>query len=283
MHDWSEHRVKHMVAHLLQNHCVEVLVLLLVLLDVGFVFVETGLDMGFLCISGKQVSYGSLAGEHLYPDSDDVGECLSAQALGSLEPEPHHRSSSFASEPAAAACKKERRHRPEVLVCAGPGDHHVEHLEHICHWGSVSVLLIFLLEILLKMWSIPDWFALPLHKLDLFVVVMSLLFDTVVQWTVEAFMTRHGGQASSAVKADIDIVVIMLLLARFWRVARIVYAFVEIEEKRAEIAEHAHHESDTAGAESKASSCAAAAGSESTVSSCAAVAGQGPRLKKGAK
>merc|ERR1712129_447096 len=106
------------------------------------------------------------------------------------------------------------------MGCAGKEDHFVEHLEHMCHTGSIVVLVLFMVEILLKMWAIPDWWQYPLHKLDLFVVSLSLFFDTVVVWAIEAMATN---KSDSVVKADIDMVVVVLLLARFWRIVRIVY------------------------------------------------------------
>jgi len=53
------------VRRYLENHYVEIGVLVLVLLDIAFVAMEAGIDFGVVCIRGKEVPHGSPAGAHL--------------------------------------------------------------------------------------------------------------------------------------------------------------------------------------------------------------------------
>lgn len=57
--------VKGKVRAALDNHWLELFVLVLVLVDVGLVTVEAGIDHNLFCIGGKVVPYGSPAGEHM--------------------------------------------------------------------------------------------------------------------------------------------------------------------------------------------------------------------------
>jgi hypothetical protein len=113
---------------------------------------------------------------------------------------------------------------PPVLVCDGLNGHHTHHVGHFCHFWSVAILAIFLIEICLKIWAMPGWLGDPMHKLDFAVVSLSLFVDVVVMWYLAEQETETGHQEREAA----EIVALLLIICRFWRVVRIVHGFYEI-------------------------------------------------------
>lgn len=91
---------------------------------------------------------------------------------------------------------------------------------------SIAILVIMLLELLVKLWVNPEHFmASFVHKLDLFVVVVSLLIDVVIIPYVESKVEE--GSVDEDKSKDIEIVTGLLILSRSWRVVRIFHGFYE--------------------------------------------------------
>lgn len=136
----------------------------------------------------------------------------------------------------------------EVRVCETPEGHTAHHILHTCHTWSIIILCIFLVEIVLKIWVIPNYLANPFHKLDTAVVVLSLLVDTVVMWYIENERQKAhaagGGEAADAdsnqKKKQAEIIQGLLIMSRIWRVVRIAHGLFEQHHKQQELAGHGH-------------------------------------------
>lgn len=322
------------VRRYLENHYVEIGVLILVLLDIAFVAMEAGIDFGVVCIGGKEVPHGSPAGAHLVhqhggepshghthslllgegsilsPESAVLG--LAAHAFSRLSAGPaltqwmtgdratptlrrshamstplhvravHADSDSFlgvtdrmsASTPSVEVQPEHAKHNsakdgghpaqvhdheqagsheggvhqqegshdhdeghsehPEVLVCEGHHGHTVHHIVHTCHFWSVVILCIFAVELILKIWAIPNFLADPWHKLDCAVVFFSLLTDTLVMWLIESMKSTDKEKEER--EGTMYTLMALVLLSRCWRIVRIIHGLYEFEEKRVEVA-----------------------------------------------
>lgn len=119
----------------------------------------------------------------------------------------------------------------DVLVCEGRESHRVEHLVHTCHLCSIAILVVFCVELLLKLWLVPGFLYNGWHVLDIVVVFSSLLVDTVVMWYIASM------EDSASHREEADVVAILLMLSRTWRVVRIIHGLYEFEEKREELKE----------------------------------------------
>jgi hypothetical protein len=111
---------------------------------------------------------------------------------------------------------EEEDETPTALVCetrSGPTAHHIAHTAHKL---SIYILVIFTVEIFLKIYVNPKhFFSNHWEVLDLVVVLVSLAFDTVIEGMFEE-------------------VVEVLIVVRLWRVVRIVHGFVEVMDSDAE-------------------------------------------------
>lgn len=97
--------------------------------------------------------------------------------------------------------------------------------------------MIFLVEICLKIWAMPGWLADPMHKLDFAVVSLSLFVDVVVMWYLdEQSETGHKEREAA------EIVALLLIICRFWRVVRIIHGFYEISHHHEHIKHQMTHE-----------------------------------------
>lgn len=117
-------------------------------------------------------------------------------------------------------------HHPEqALVCETKYGHSAHTIHHTCHMFSIAILVIFLIELLLKMWIAPKaFFADWLHILDLFVVVTSLVIDIYVSYLIEASKSGAAGKEAH----DAATIATLLVILRLWRVVRIAHGFNEI-------------------------------------------------------
>lgn len=135
-----------------------------------------------------------------------------------------------------AATGESHSHGTPVLVCEGPEGHEVHHIVHTCHFWSVAILCIFTAELALKIWVIPGFLEDPFHQLDCFVVILSLLVDTLVMWLIES-MKEDDEEAMDKGQRELDIVAGLLLVSRLWRVVRIVHGLYEFSSKEEEVKE----------------------------------------------
>eukprot|EP00929_Paragymnodinium_shiwhaense_P039444 TRINITY_DN206_c0_g1_i1.p1 TRINITY_DN206_c0_g1~~TRINITY_DN206_c0_g1_i1.p1 ORF type:complete len:401 (+),score=67.08 TRINITY_DN206_c0_g1_i1:162-1364(+) len=143
--------------------------------------------------------------------------------------------------------------QPDVLVCEGAEWHTTEHLLHTCHFWSITILVIFMIEILLKIWCIPGYLDSAWHKLDCTVVTLSLIVDTVVIWYIEEQRKEDqasgmGAEANIKARANreqAELIQGLLVASRVWRIVRIVHGLSEHHRKSQEIAGHGHGHDDT--------------------------------------
>lgn len=109
--------------------------------------------------------------------------------------------------------------RVEALICEtklGPQSHEIV---HFCHQASITILVLFMVEILSKLWIHPQEFMRsPVEVLDLIVVSLSLFVDVFVVPNIKE--PRR--------KSEVSLVVILLVVARFWRVVRIFHGLFEV-------------------------------------------------------
>lgn len=345
--------LKHQVAEFLENHWVESFIVLLVFADIFLVTVEAGIDGQLLCVNGKEVPFGSPAGEHLVHGGHHGGSLLSVDSLGlasssvavgatsrlaldllantalglpSLElfflgksglagkamepiqaepdfdgpvprgivrgqrPNSHYEQQSGTSGSREAAAGEAEVHshsaeihehdphaapvhegveeghtehaaggggghgdQPNVLVCETAEGHNAHHILHNCHTWSIIILLIFAVEIILKIWSVPNWLKSFLHKLDCTVVFLSLAVDTIVMWYIEEERQRMvaSGDAEGAAKQSheqreqAEFIQGLLIASRIWRVVRIFHGLFESHLKSQELGSSEHHGSPT--------------------------------------
>eukprot|EP00747_Dinoflagellata_sp_TGD_P206603 gnl/TRDRNA2_/TRDRNA2_80294_c0_seq1.p1 gnl/TRDRNA2_/TRDRNA2_80294_c0~~gnl/TRDRNA2_/TRDRNA2_80294_c0_seq1.p1 ORF type:complete len:416 (-),score=64.97 gnl/TRDRNA2_/TRDRNA2_80294_c0_seq1:223-1470(-) len=127
---------------------------------------------------------------------------------------------------------------PGALVCEDRYGHEATHIVHQCHIWSIVILCIFVVELSIKLALNPKEFCgNPFHVLDLIVVVLSLVVDTVVMWYIsENFDTMKDNQA------EIEVITALLIICRVWRVVRIVHGIFEITHNQAHKQEHIEHE-----------------------------------------
>lgn len=114
-------------------------------------------------------------------------------------------------------------HNDEYLVCETRHGHNAHHLVHTCHQWSIIILMVMLGELLLKWYASPAHFMGNFyHKLDLFVVTISLVIDTFIMSYIEA------SKAEGGLKGDeLRIVSGLLVLSRTWRFVRICHGLFE--------------------------------------------------------
>jgi hypothetical protein len=122
-----------------------------------------------------------------------------------------------------------------ALVCEDRHGHHSHHMAHTCHFWSVAILSFFMLELLVKIWISPSaFFHNFFHVLDLIVVSVSLFIDTIMVQVVMFFW----GESSEG----LDIVAILLLTSRLWRIARIIHGIFEVVLAQKEEMDELEHE-----------------------------------------
>jgi len=130
----------------------------------------------------------------------------------------------------------DHHHVDEALLCEtrnGPASHQIVHTLHMI---SITILIIMLVEILMKVWVNPDVFMHnPWEVLDLVVVSLSLIVDI---WVLP--MLHDPKQKSEA-----EVLLVLLIVVRFWRVVRIAHGFFEVIHHEVERVEHLHKRIET--------------------------------------
>jgi len=112
-------------------------------------------------------------------------------------------------------------HVNKALVCETRNGPNAHRLYHTCHTLSIVVLVIFLVEILAKIWvNAPEFFGNPYEVLDLVVVVLSLIVDVIIAPWLHQNASSHEGDAED--------IIIVLMICRLWRVVRIFHGFLEV-------------------------------------------------------
>lgn len=102
---------------------------------------------------------------------------------------------------------------PVVLLCEDRSGDTAHALMLWCDCISVAIVLLFLVELLVKMWVNPKFFrGSRLHMMDLVVVVMSLLADIV---NVCLFLWN--------IPIEVKLLEMFLVMIRLWRIARIIH------------------------------------------------------------
>jgi len=188
------------VGGFLESRAAEVTLLLLILFDVCLLATEAGIDHKILCVEGHLETRGAIP--HMFRQVTRLN-LLHTDAGNSS---PGHQ---------------------EVLVCESPEGHNAQHIMHICHILSVVILILFMVELLLKIWIYgQEFFSSPFEVLDLVVVTVSLACDLVIVELLEQ---------SSELRLTAETVVILLMMLRLWRVVRISHGLYQIkamEDKR---------------------------------------------------
>jgi len=111
----------------------------------------------------------------------------------------------------------------ESLVCETKDGPNAEHLVHRAHIGSIVILCIFVVEIGLKLWVNPGEFVRSkFEMLDFFVVVISLVLDTVIESIVE----RNEGNTEQV--GELEWIGHVLIVLRLWRLVRIFHGAFEV-------------------------------------------------------
>jgi len=190
------------VGEFLESRIAELLIVLLVLIDLCAVTIEAGIDHQFLCIGGQVESRNPA--KHLF---------LQVRQF-QLHPDAGH-------SPAG---------HHKVLVCETPEGHHAHHVLHACHVISITILCIFMIELLLKIWVHgEEFFQSSFEVMDLVVVSLSLFCDLYIAHLLES--QRDSQFPAEALE-------ILLITMRLWRVVRIVHGVYEIkfmEDRRVEL------------------------------------------------
>merc|ERR1712166_1265656 len=84
---------------------------------------------------------------------------------------------------------------------------------------SITILVIMLIDILLKFWVNPaEYVQSPWEVLDLVVVSLSLIIDVLVIPMIDN--PEH--------KSETELLMVALIVVRFWRVIRIAHGFFEV-------------------------------------------------------
>lgn len=243
------------VGQFLESHFFEMLVLSLVLCDVVLVATDGSIDHHWLCIKGVDVPakdglpdlsapfheevlsrvivansflQRKEAAHDVTPVRPPVLVQLGLRLLAAQgrESEVAHGARAANSGRGGASGGGGGEHESGWLVCEDRDGHLASHIRHVCHHLSIAILCFFMVELSLKVWVNPQgFFEHPLYVLDLVVVTISLIVDTVVISLIE----RHKEDPNLESKKELAEVVVMLLTAcRIWRIVRIVHALFEV-------------------------------------------------------
>lgn len=248
-----ENSWQYRLGHLLERPSVEAILLVLLLVDIGCVVVEGGIDLDWWCIHPREVDVppeqivaaaaaGDLRGpgaaaaaeeaaaHHLLRASSAVASSLVMRTRlgrprgavgGGLLAVLQHAAGAQATRRAAAAVT---RHGPPAgaLVCEGEGGETRELLEEACHSLSICILCIFLAENLLKMSvHFQEFFSRPLHVLDFAVVAVSLVCDALIA----PWLASHDEKVAGA---ELTLFSGALIFFRIWRVIRVLHGIFEV-------------------------------------------------------
>lgn len=115
-------------------------------------------------------------------------------------------------------------HHAGSVICEDRHGHNAHHISHTCHLWSVAILCAFAVEIVLKIWVNPrEFFHNPFQILDAVIVFLSILVDTVVFNIISKYKGAKGGLTLR----EVELVSMLLIFLRFWRIVRIVHGAFE--------------------------------------------------------
>lgn len=123
-----------------------------------------------------------------------------------------------------------------ALICDHRKGETAEEIEYKCKIGSILILVIFEIELMIKIWINPSgFFSNRYHVLDLFVVSVSLFVDAVL-----FELAGHLGNWFSA--STLQIFAAALVMSRVWRIVRIVHGIFEVMHAQKEEMDELEHE-----------------------------------------
>lgn len=246
--------IKYKVGVIIGSRWVEFAIMVLLFIDLVLVKIEVGVNNHILCIEGVLLS---IPQEKILELRDVEGPAdtnfqilqpaqnmslisrrkslLSQRKLvsvqSSLAGEGSGRSVSEEQEAELAVARStgEHVHHPAgSLICEDKHGHTAHHLEHTCHMWSTIILCIFMLELMIKIWVSPRvFFGNIYHVLDFVIVSLSLAFD------IASYLLQWMG---------LEIVSVILIICRLWRILRIVHALFELVHTQVEHVDELEHE-----------------------------------------
>lgn len=113
-------------------------------------------------------------------------------------------------------------HAQHALICDHRKGETAEEIEEKAKLGSILILVIFEIELMIKIWINPQgFFSNKYHVLDLVVVSVSLFVDTLL-------FELAGHLSSWFSGSSLQILAAVLILSRVWRIVRIVHGIIEV-------------------------------------------------------
>mmetsp|Transcript_75520 Transcript_75520/g.179390 ORF Transcript_75520/g.179390 Transcript_75520/m.179390 type:complete len:308 (+) Transcript_75520:229-1152(+) len=244
----AESPLRRFAGRVLESWWVDMLIVFLTLADVGCVAVESAIDLHLVCISGTSVAM---------PPADVVGlvqnapnTLLQEDVVGSSQGDSllvtgrfarRHSALTVLSASATAAAGftagdkirqdsvwlQHRKEEAGALICEDREGLQSSRLVHAAHSMSVAILIVFFIELMLKIWLHPGgFFSNAFHILDLVVVTVSLICDAILEPLLE------GSEA-----LDIMVLTAFLVIFRCWRLVRMAHGLFEVVHEEAEYME----------------------------------------------
>jgi len=239
--------LKASVWKILHHRFCETLIVVLVFADIILLAVESGIDHHLLCINGHVVDRADgIPAAHLASFRHTALRLNSMSNVRQMqyqfvpeEPPLHPEAQEHVVDHHHDAHHDAHTHdhglTDKVLICEMRDGHHAHHIVHWCHMASITILVLFLVEIMLKFWVKPkEFLGNKFMVVDALIVVVSLLIDTVVTWYVMSHSSRETAEEN---RGTLTLVVAVLLFVRLWRVVRIVHGLLNY------IHEHSKHTS----------------------------------------
>lgn len=262
--DW-----RHKLGNIIEHRYVELIILLLIFCDILLVSVEIGIDHHYLCVHGERVDMPpgkiwkmddeTLPSDHAHASFalrglkvrhlawDDLPDHSHSELAGLREP--HHSEESHQAD-GHEAHNGASHHPQRSLVCEDRNGHHTHHVAHTCHLWSIVILFVFLVELLIKLAINPSGFMHNrYHVLDLTVVVLSIIIDTLVMYIIAHL--KDPNVDKTTVREEVELATLLLIVCRIWRVARIFHGVFEVVQKDQHEKEELQEEVDKAKAENE--------------------------------
>jgi len=228
--------MKEKVRRVAENHWAEAIVLVLVLLDVVFVSIEAGIDHQVICVNPKVVPRPSSAVE--FAQHIPVSFMATSSDRNSRGARLRSVATSFGGLSLATDMAHPGEEEEEMLTCDTRHGEEAEHIMHTCHFWSIVILLVFSVELSVKWWAVPGFMNSNLHRLDFFVVIVSLIIDVIVIPYVEEQALQKENEGDLHMRhqhaKEIDkemgtilMVTALLMISRCWRLVRIVHGLYE--------------------------------------------------------
>jgi len=233
------------VGGMIESWWMDMLIIILTLLDVGCVAMESAVDLHLVCVGGTAVHMPVAevmarveSGPEFMQEDAAFGSSLLEEggrastrrqaALGVLA-----RSAKGALGQTTGRLQdgsvwlQQRKEEAGALICEDREGPQARRLVHAAHNLSIFILMIFLCELLVKIWLHPGgFFRNSFHILDLVVVTVSLICDAILEPLLE--------QSESF---DLMVLTAFLVIFRFWRVVRMAHGVFEVVHEEAEYIE----------------------------------------------